>query len=524
MTRSFLISVQVYGGRYHGTGEWPPAPARLFQALVAGAGVSGPIEGAARDALEWLEHLEAPVIAVPRKRDGNTVTLYVPNNDLDSVGGDLRRIAEIRGSKKVFKPRLFEAAIPFMYGWSFVPTPESVKNATDLIVLVERLYQFGRGIDFACAWGELLETSALEERLLSYPGEVRRPSLRGSGLTLKCPTRGSLKSLDDRYSAFGQRFHIERRGRTFVQTLTKPPESRFVPTTYDSPVANYAFELRERSEEAPIASWPLSQIVKLVELLRDTAVTRLISAEPSQRADIEQTLVGHRPSDASNIPPAERVRILPLPSIGYYYADRDIRRVLIQVPPSCPLRADDIAWSFSGIEVPGPDSAEGVRILTPSSLDNAENMLAHYGIGCDEAYRLWRTITPTALPEPAARRRIDPGRRGQEAKLGSERVEEYTRAAGTVLQALRHARITVPVRHIRLQREPFESKGQRVETFANGTRFSKHRLWHVEIEFTNEISGPLVIGDGRFMGLGIMSPIRGRPSDRSECTHREVLG
>ncbi|MGH9581369.1 MAG: type I-G CRISPR-associated protein Csb2 [Bryobacteraceae bacterium] len=62
---------------------------------------------------------------------------------------------------------------------------------------------------------------------------------------------------------------------------------------------------------------------------------------------------------------------------------------------------------------------------------------------------------------------------------------------------------------VRVQREPFELNGERAEAFAKGTRFSKHWLWHVEAEFADKISGPLIIGDGRFLGLGLMAPARG---------------
>jgi CRISPR-associated protein Csb2 len=60
---------------------------------------------------------------------------------------------------------------------------------------------------------------------------------------------------------------------------------------------------------------------------------------------------------------------------------------------------------------------------------------------------------------------------------------------------------------IRVQREPFESRGGRAETFANGTRFSKNVLWHVEVAFAEALNGPLVIGDGRYLGLGLMAPV-----------------
>jgi len=62
------------------------------------------------------------------------------------------------------------------------------------------------------------------------------------------------------------------------------------------------------------------------------------------------------------------------------------------------------------------------------------------------------------------------------------------------------------VTSVRFQREPFDLRGIRVEQFAEGTQFSKHCLWHVEIEFELLVSGPLVIGDGRFLGLGVMRP------------------
>jgi hypothetical protein len=59
-----------------------------------------------------------------------------------------------------------------------------------------------------------------------------------------------------------------------------------------------------------------------------------------------------------------------------------------------------------------------------------------------------------------------------------------------------------------VQREPFEAKGRRAEPFALGTRFVKERLWHIEIAFARRASGQLLVGDGRYLGLGLMAPIR----------------
>ena len=88
-------------------------------------------------------------------------------------------------------------------------------------------------------------------------------------------------------------------------------------------------------------------------------------------------------------------------------------------------------------------------------------------------------------------------------------------AASSVLQALRHAKIRVPVSGIQVQREPFDAKGARAEAFSTGTRFPRERLWHVEITFARRVPGPLIIGDGRYAGLGLMAPVRKEPDTES---------
>jgi CRISPR-associated protein Csb2 len=429
------------------------------------------------------------------------------------VGGDPSRIAEIRGDQKVFKPRLFDPSISFVYAWNFEDDRQSAQYAPIICALAERLYQFGRGIDFACAWGEEFDVAGLEEILLHYPGTVHRPYRQGNGARLKCPARGSWKSLEDRYHAYGRRFHAENRYKIITMVFTKPPSARFVPVPYDSPPSRYTFDLRERSGEARFAVWPLEHIVRLVELLRDGSAAKLRSALPQRLTGIDRVFIGRKPDGSSDGPTTDRVRIMPLPSIGYYYADRGIRRVLIEVPANCPLRKDDVEWAFSGLELPSPNATEAASVVvTLAGDDGGRSMLAHYGVDAT-AHNWWRTVTPAALPEVAGRRRIDPKRQREEAKSGKERAAECSTAARAVVQALRHAGAP-RANAIRVQREPFETSGERAEVFAEGSRFSKHRLWHVEIQFCDGIPGPMVIGDGRFLGLGIMAPAAGESAGR----------
>jgi CRISPR-associated protein Csb2 len=496
MTRYLTIHVRTHEGRYHGDGDELPSPFRLFQALVAGAGISGPLDETTKEALRWLEErVDAPIIASPHMVRGQSVTMFMPNNDLDKFGGDVRNIAKTRGAQKVWRPRHFDASVPWIYAWPFAEDDES--HACAICALSEKLYQLGRGVDMAWAWGDLLDEATLDVRLTAYTGVVRRPSA-GDGLDLACPTKGSLESLERRYK--GPRFRYENGERVFVQQ----PKPSYRQISYESPPVRYLFELRSSTDSERRVAWPLEGASSLVVAAREAARARLSAAMPSRASEVDRHLVGRKPDGSNAVPAESRVRIIAIASIGMHYADRAIRRILIEVPAACPLRSDDVRWAFSGAELFDPDTGEVRDVLLSPSAD--DDMLRHYGVGAKAL--VFRSVTPVVLPEEAKRRRIEPTRKLAEAKHGIERVMEVSGARAAVVHALRHASARAPVESIRLQREPFEGAGSRVEPFAEGTRFEKERLWHVEIAFGTPVEGPLLIGDGRFLGLGLMAPAR----------------
>ncbi|WP_445397842.1 type I-G CRISPR-associated protein Csb2 [Zobellella sp. An-6] len=505
MTRILLISVRFHDDRYHGTGDWPPSPARLFQALVAAAALPG-LDAPKCDALRWLEKLSAPTIAAPAAHSGQNVNLYVPNNDLDAKGGDIRRVAEIRSATKRIRPRLFDAAVPLLYIWRFDGNESQAKCICDI---ASGLYQLGRGVDMAWAVGELVNEAKVEEQLNDYPGAIYRPSQGGKSLRLDCPATGSLDSLETRHKANATRFHHVKDGRKVRTEFANAPKPHFRAVAYNSPATCLLFELRRTTAPgAPFMPWPLKSAAALVQRLRDGAQERL-KTHFNGNDVVDNVLIGRNATEADK---ALRIRITPLPSIGHVHADRGIRRVLVEVPPDCPIRADDVAWGFSGLEITAPilDVETGEILSSPVELVPADDnsMLAHYGVAEERPAHLWRSVTPQALPENAKWRRIEPANRRGEAKGGQERADEQQHACHAVMQALRHAGLREKVVSIRVQREPFDAKGERAETFATATRFSKHHLWHVEIQFAEAVSGPLLLGNGRYCGLGLMAPVQ----------------
>lgn len=492
---TLVIAVNLHEGRWHGAGEPLPSPARLFQALVAGAARAG-IDDVPRRAFEWLETQAAPTVCVPHVTRGQVFKIFVPDNDLDAKDGAPEAVAEIRSAKQV-APLLFDAAIPFVFAWPFDETPETLEHTRALCRIATRLYQFGRGIDMAWATGEILEGPEFGARLESYGGRVLRPGRGSGGLPLLCPAAGSLASLDERFAAGRTRLTREGAGRAATEFFRQPPKPRFREVIYSSRPTMQLFEFVDA--EGAFSGRAISRSGCLVESIRDAAAERLRNALRAEASEVERFLVGRKADGADAAPTESRIRITPIPSIGHEHADRLIRRILVEVPSTCPLSAADVFWAFSGLPAPVPNSA---ATLVRAADDS---MLRHYGVAAEPA-DLWRSVTPCALSEPAARRRIEPARQRDEAKNGAERVQEETRAVAAVHDALRHAGVRARPGAIRVQREPFESNGSRVEQFAEGTRFAKERLWHVEIRFRDAVSGPLVLGDGRFLGLGVMAP------------------
>lgn len=488
---SLLITVWLLDGRYHGVGDWPPSPFRLFQGLVAAAHAGRSPGGEELKALEWLgEGADPPVIAAPKARRSKSVTYYVPNNDLDAVGGDPTRIAGIRTKKEV-AAWLFDHCVPFLYVWALNNGNQYVAAIS---ALAERLYQIGRGVDMAYGTAELLGVDEAVRRLGDHSGTIHFPTPSGSGNELRCPKRGSLDSL--------MRRHSEQLSRLTDNRLRKASPAVFHAVSYDCPPTWLLFDIVRNDSTGRLGAQPVEQVVMLTERIRNHVAARL--ACHVDNALVERIVIGRNAGEAEK---EARIRITPLPSIGFVHADRRVRRILVEVPSACPIQTEDIAWAFSGLNL-GADVQTG-EILGESDWllvrSEDQRMLSHYGIEVDEHQKslVWRTVTPVALTLSRSRGRIS----------GQERAVHETALVHAARQAIRHAGLGSNVEVRRVQREPFEGNDVRAEFFACGDRFPASRLHHLEIVFAKPIAGPVVIGDGRYLGLGLMKPVRLKSHD-----------
>jgi CRISPR-associated protein Csb2 len=502
--RALIVRVHLLGDRWHGTVDWPPSPFRLFQALIAGAyGGRWQCEGDERApdaAFSWLESLPPPVIGRPVKRDARVVQYFVPNNDLDAVGGDPRRTASIR-TPKLLRSVMFDAPPSFVFAWRF--TGEEWP-ASDLVELCDRLHTFGRGVDAAYATARIAEVAEVEEEFSRYSLRRCEPSegVGGGEAELPCPQPGSLRSLQQRYRDTQRRLSGVVVGGNRRTQFRQPDKADFRTVAYGVPPTRVVFELQELDEAGRFYPYRLELVVPLTLAIRDLAFSRLSSAM-GRAAEFERVLLGRECDDRLR---AMRVRFIPLPSIGTEHTDPSIRRALIELPPECPVEASDLRWALAGQRLPALTSKEGYEGRGGARLVESvgNDMLCQYGIVGRPSDR-WRTVTPAVLPI-----RLRRGRRS-----GSERRCFEEIAALSVADAIRHAGIGARVTEVRMQREPFITRGKRADAF-DSNRFEVGRLRHVELVLDEPCRGPLLLGDGRWVGLGLLSPVRRSHDDAEE--------
>ncbi|MGH9413505.1 MAG: type I-G CRISPR-associated protein Csb2 [Terriglobales bacterium] len=472
-----LIKVSLYRPRWLGAAEWPPSPWRLFQALVAGAGLGRGLHPPAEEgaALRWLEQLPHPLIAAPLSRRGQQIRQYLPNNDLDRVGGRPSRIGKTRKAVKLLEPRLLDPPPTFLFAWQFDIAPDDALQH-GIASLAHRLYQLGRGEDMAFAQAEFLDVASLQQQLAAHQGQLFRPA--STGAPLRRPVCGSSTGLLDRHARQPERWS----GGLFRNL----PPAPFARACYGSPADNLLYELRSTVN---FYAWPLRATAKLAIAVRDALAAKLLHAGLDSNA-VEHLIVGRGAGDQDK---QRRIQIIPLPSIGSVHADMSVRRILVRRPGTCPITAADLTWALAGLDLGMEKSTGELPNESSPRLVQAEDrsMLDHYGAGGEANARHWQTVTPAALGWEGTH----PTRAARESAL-----------ARLVLQSLRHAGLTQQPAQVRVQREPFAQHGDRAESFVAHPRFPASQLWHCDIEFAEPIPGPLAIGNGRFLGLGLCAP------------------
>lgn len=490
MSLYLCLSFRLFDGLFHGRGdggglEWPPSPLRAFQALVAAAGQRWRndqlFNANAREPLTLLEGLDAPELIAPAGVPSSTAyRLYVPNNHADIVasawtGGDPHaNIAEHKVEKHVHPVRL-KGGNDIHYLWPI--GPDQTEHVRTLSEIARGVSHLGWGIDQAAASFAVISA----EKVSTLKGERWIPADQG-GILLRVPepagpaSRGTLADLRGKHEAF-----LKRLSRDGFKPV--PPLSAFRVVGYRRAIdpagrAWAAFEIL-KPEAVGKASFDTAR------RCRDVAawVRNLTGEVCRDWSDVATFVHGHDPADSlkplAGEKADERFMYLPLPTINHgLNRVESIRRVLIAAPVRFRDRVERVRRRLPGQDL--IDERRRVPVGVLNLLPRTDWVLRQY----TEQAAVWSTVTPVIRP-------------GHDDGIPNK-AERLLRAA------FAQAGFPEPT-EVDWRRVGFRAGADLADRYAVPDQLGKYPRYHVRVRFPEPVRGPLVVGAGRYRGIGVFA-------------------
>jgi len=227
------------------------------------------------------------------------------------------------------------------------------------------------------------------------------------------------------------------------------------------------------------------------QLVAATAALR--GAVLANATELPEVLHGH---DASGRPTGRpHVSFLGLPDVGHGHATGRLLGAAIMLPRAADRveRRAVLAAIGRWGEGSGRLMLKGGRVLT-AELVEAPTLRSLQRTTWAEVSQEWISATPLALP--------------WRARKAGERANEWDLAAEWVADSCEHVGLARP-EWVQVTLSPLlqgSAPANKFPAFRQGT--NARRLVHARVRFAEPVAGPLVLGSGRYFGLGLMRPLR----------------
>lgn len=530
------IEVELLTGRYaatahndRGRAEWPPHPARFFSALVAALHDNDPVDTAERTALVWLEKQDAPSLRVdPTAGRRDVQDVYVPVNDI-TLGDDeairdaenklaaattpvakrkaqaavekatrkalaidgnpsdkaCRTAAALMPERRTRQVRTFPVVLPETPTFAFLwPKADLVPHRDALTRLCARVTRLGHSSS--------LVRCAMVERDLE-PTLV--PSDDGD-IVLRVVGPGQLDRLE---RAFEHHQGVQSRVLPArPQRYGPAPKSTTPSQQAKSTFSSNDWILFERvGGSRPVAS----RAIDLARALRGA----LIEVHGDQ--NLPSTLSDHT---ANGLTPPLHVAFVPLPFVGHEYADGALMGCALVLPRELPKSDREVLlrlaakWEKERANERG-DLTLASGTLPPFHIRRVE-MSAKATLDptrWSRASKRFVTATPIALDKNPGNLRNNRDGIARKAALEAQQ---------SISDACQHVVGIRPV-SVEVSLAPLLPGAQHVHAFLPrpGRPGRAPRVCvHADIQFAKPVEGPLLLGAGRYSGLGLCLPMEDR--------------
>lgn len=522
MSAYFCLSFHFPDQRFHGRGdgnapEWPPSPLRVFQALAASSASRRSLESDT-PALQWMEQQSSPVIVAPVGIELRGYRMSVPNNAMDIVakawaGGNYSNSGDAcpatHRAMKTVRPTYLPDGGAVHYLWEV--TDEMPKYTDTLSTIARSISVLGWGIDLVVSEGRMLS----REQVDALDGERWSPLGEADAHGLRTPVPGTLDNLKQIHTGFLRRLE----NGVFN---APPPLSAFRMIDYrrarDISARPFAaFSLLKPDAGGYRAFDTTRRALTLAGMMRHLTKTAAYSAGWSED-QINSLVLGHLNNSPDTHFPVgpSRFAYLPIPSIETRDGSRynfvgNVRRVIVTAfSPDFEPQIDWARKALSGGDlVDNHGEVVGMLATIPSN----EKMVRRY----TQPSSSWATVTPLVLPgfdDPSHyRRRLRKGTDADEQKQLLFKLDQ--RIDGLLRKAIVQAGISRTLAdHAALEwrKTGFLPGVERVERYGVPNHLKRFPLYHVRIKWRDtaqnelRVPGPICLGGGRFLGLGLFVP------------------
>jgi CRISPR-associated protein Csb2 len=446
------IEVELLLGRYSATDyrdrdqpEWPPHPGRLFSALVAGAGQAG-LGESARAALLWLEAQPPPQLSATDAAPQSAVTAFVPVND---------PAADYLPDRAEKQPRSFPSVVPERPTVHFV-WPDAQPDAT----LLGLLHQLTAAVTYLGS-----SRSPVRVRLCEVPPEPTWVPAEAGPHVLRVPAPGRLQQLD---------WAFDNGLRPSAGAFQHYAPARAL---QEDPVGESVFGEMVVFRLSGLVGMEAETALKLTDALR----AAVISLAGVGGGPVPSLLSGH-----GEHPHAAYVA-LPFVDEVQPHADGHVMGLAIVLPrridPAARRQALRPLATLDHLDVPGAGRLDLERLTAASALPRQNLRPTTWS----RPSAVWASATPVLLD------------RFPKKGYPVERV---------IADGCRFIGLPEPcdirVSHVSALYGAGPSGGfVKARRAGDAPRLSKH----VTVTFDRPVRGPVLLGAGRYFGLGLLRPL-----------------
>ncbi len=437
--------------------DWPPQPDRLFSALIATWAAHG-MRADERAALEWLECAEPPVIEASSVAWRTSPKVFVPPND------DAATAITVLPERRRRQERRFPACVPHdpIVRWLWSEEP-------------------------AAAVFEALEALARDTSYLGHSSSlvrctVQRVEQMGTGVAARrVPYAGRLAELERAFAA-GQR---------------PAPGVNLAPTQAASPARPASVFGADWIVFAHAGGWRPDAVGGAL-----WAKTLLKTVQSGYQPHPAPAWVSGHAADGAPLD-TPHLAALPLLDAGWAWSQGRLMGIALSLPRALEATSVEEAGLFQALARINKAGAQSLELelrlpggtmwhVRREALPEAKSLRPDRYV---DIARIWASVTPIALDRhPKA--------------VGDA---EASIAAACERIGLPKPLRVVAGKHTAIRGAPSARPGAGSPDWT-GWRLpaplAGRRLTHAVIEFEAPVAGPVLLGAGRFVGLGLCLPLR----------------